>query len=213
MTMVKICGLSESNTMRVAVEAGAEFVGLNFFEKSPRYVTFPQAKELASLARGQAKVVALVVDAHDEMLKRIAEAIRPDYIQAHGSETPERISDIRKLTGIAVIKVIKVADASDIAKAKSFEGLADFILFDAKAAPSQQHALPGGNGLAFDWLLLGKDQGNYMLAGGLNPENVAEAIRVTGAPMVDVASGVESTPGIKDAVKIRKFIEAAKAAS
>ncbi len=212
MTKVKICGLTSTDTMQAALDAGVDFVGLNFFEKSPRYVTIQQAKELAGLARGRARIVALVVDAHDEMLARIAEAVRPDYIQAHGSETPERIAEIRKRTGIPVIKVIKVADATDIAKAKAFEAKADFVMFDAKAPPSLHNALPGGNGVAFDWSLLSKDLGGFMLAGGLTPDNVAEAIRATGAPMVDVASGVESTPGIKDAAKIRKFIEQAKSA-
>ncbi len=212
MTKIKICGLSSADTMQVALDAGVDFVGLNFYEKSPRFVSFQQAKELASLARGKAKIVALVVDAHDEMLRRIAEVVRPDFIQAHGSETPDRISEIRKLTGIAVVKVIKVAVAEDLARAKAFEGSTDFIMFDAKAPPSLENALPGGNGVAFDWSLLDKNQKGYMLAGGLNPENVADAIRATGAPMVDVASGVESSPGIKDAGKIRKFIEAAKAA-
>jgi phosphoribosylanthranilate isomerase len=211
MTKVKICGLSETETMRVALDAGADMVGLVFFEKSPRNVSIQQAKELAGLARGRAKIVALVVDAHDEMVKRIAETVRPDFFQAHGSETPERVREIKLLTGIPVIKVIKVADASDVMSAKDYHGSADMILFDAKASDKAEGALPGGNGLAFDWSLLGKDNALFALAGGLNPSNVAQAIHLTSAPIVDVSSGVETVPGIKDAKLIRKFIEAAKA--
>jgi phosphoribosylanthranilate isomerase len=199
--------------MIAALDAGADMVGLMFFEKSPRYVTLQQAKEIASLARGKAKIVTVTVDAHDELLLRISEAVRPDFIQAHGGETPERVAEIKKLTGTNVIKVLSVASVDDIAKAASYSGVADLLMFDAKAPKTLTDALPGGNGIAFDWTLLGKDHGGFMLAGGLNPDNVAEAIRITGAPIVDVSSGVESTPGIKDAAKIRKFIEAAKAAS
>jgi phosphoribosylanthranilate isomerase len=212
MTAVKICGLSSAETMKAALDAGADMVGLVFFEKSPRNVSFQDAKELAGAARGKARIVALVVDAHDEMLKRVSEVIRPDLIQAHGSETPERIADIKVLTKIPVIKAIKVATAADIAKAKAYDGIAEMMLYDAKAPETLKDALPGGNGLAFEWSLLGKDAGMYILAGGLTPDNVAEAISLTGAPVVDVSSGVESAPGIKDASKIRKFIEAAKSA-
>ncbi len=212
MTLVKICGLSSADTMQAALDAGADMVGLVFFEKSPRNVSFQQANELAGIARGKARIVALVVDAHDEMLRRISEVVRPDFFQAHGSETPQRIAEIKKLTGAGVIKAIKVAEAADIAKARAYDGFADLILYDAKAPETLKDALPGGNGLAFDWSLMGKDQSGYILAGGLNPHNIADAIHATGAPMVDVSSGVESSPGIKDAARIRKFIEAAKAA-
>ncbi len=208
MTQVKICGLSSADTMQAALDAGADMVGLVFFEKSPRNVSFQQANELAGIARGKARIVALVVDAHDEMLRRIAEVVRPDFIQAHGKETPERVSDIKKLTGAGVIKAINVGSTEDIARAATYAGVADLVMFDAKPTAT----LPGGTGHTFDWSLLKNAPHPYILAGGLNPGNVAEAILTTGAPIVDVSSGVESTPGIKDAGRIRKFIEAARAA-
>ena len=209
MTQVKICGLSTAETMQAALDAGAEMVGLNFFPKSPRYVSFEQAARLADQARGKTKIVALFVDASDGLLKSIVNATRPDYLQAHGSETPERIAEISKLFGVPVIKVIKVKEAADVAQAKAFKDVADLILFDAKAP---EELLPGGNGLSFDWnLLKGKDE-MFMLSGGLTPDNVAEAIRLTRAPIVDVSSGVETLPGKKDIALIRKFIERAKSA-
>ncbi len=209
MTKVKICGLSEAGSLKAAIEAGADMVGLMFFEKSPRYVSLADAKQLADLARGKAKVVAVAVDPHDELVKRIAEAVRPDFIQLHGDETPERVAEIKALTRVGMIKVIKVAEASDVTKAKGYAA-ADLIMYDTKAPKTLKDSLPGGNGLAFDWSLLGQNLRDYMLAGGLTPDNVAEAIRVTGAPIVDVSSGVESTPGVKDEARIRKFIEQAK---
>ena len=208
---VKICGLSTPESVEAAVAAGADLIGLVFFPKSPRNVTLEQAAQLAALARGKAKIVALVVDADDRLLADIAGHVRPDFIQAHGSETPERVAEIERLTGKPVIKAIRVRDAGDIAAAAAFSTVASLILYDAKAPETLGSALPGGNGHAFDWgLLEGESRPAFMLAGGLTPENVAEAIRVTGAPMVDVSSGVESAPGLKDEALIRKFIEAAK---
>ena len=210
---VKICGLSTPETVDAAVEAGADLIGLVFFPKSPRDVTIPQAAPLASRARGEAKVVALVVDADDALLSDIASTVQPDLIQAHGGETPERVAEIARLTGKPVIKAIRVKDDADIASAAQFSEAASLILYDAKAPETLGSALPGGNGHAFDWgLLEGEKRPAFMLAGGLTPANVAEAIRVTGAPVVDVSSGVESAPGVKDIGLIRKFIEAAKAA-
>ena len=211
---VKICGLSTPETLDAAVAAGADFIGLVFFPKSPRNVSLEQAAALADRARGRAKIVVLVVDADDALLKAIAENVRPDFIQAHGAETPERVEEIERLTGCPVIKAIRVRDETDIAAAAGFSQAASLILYDAKAPETLGSALPGGNGHAFDWgLLEGERRPAFMLAGGLNPENVAEAIRVTGAPIVDVSSGVESAPGIKDLGLIRKFVEAAKRAS
>ena len=208
---VKICGLSTPESVEAAVAAGADLIGLVFFPKSPRNVTLEQAAQLAALARGKAKIVALVVDADDRLLADIAGHVRPDFIQAHGSETPERVAEIERLTGKPVIKAIRVRDSGDIAAAAAFSTVASLILYDAKAPETLGSALPGGNGHAFDWgLLEGESRPAFMLAGGLTPENVAEAIRVTGAPMVDVSSGVESAPGLKDEALIRKFIEAAK---
>ena len=211
MAKVKICGLSEPVTMKAALDAGADMVGLVFFAKSPRNVNVEQAAALAKMAKGKADVVALVVDADDKLLELITKRVRPDYFQAHGNETPARVSEIAKLTGIKVIKAIAVREAADVAKASGYDGKAALILFDAKAPETLKDALPGGNGISFDWNLLSSVQGEFMLSGGLTPENVAESIRVTGAPILDVSSGVESAPGIKDAGLIRKFIEQAKA--
>lgn len=210
---VKICGLSTPETLDAAIAAGADLVGFVFFPKSPRNVTLEQAAALAARARGKAKIVTLVVDADDALLAAIAREVQPDLVQAHGSESPERIAEIARLTGRPVIKAIRVKDDADIAAAADFSTVASLILYDAKAPETLGNALPGGNGHAFDWgLLEGERRPAFMLAGGLTPENVAEAIRVTGAPVVDVSSGVESAPGIKDIGLIRKFIEAAKSA-
>ena len=210
---VKICGLSTPETVDAAVAAGADLVGFVFFPRSPRNVSLEQAAALAARARGKAKIVTLVVDPDDALLSSIAARVDPDLIQAHGSETPARVAEIARLTGKPVIKAIRVKDDADIAAAADFSTVASLILYDAKAPETLGNALPGGNGHAFDWgLLEGEKRPAFMLAGGLTPENVAEAIRVTGAPVVDVSSGVESAPGIKDIGLIRKFIEAAKAA-
>lgn len=208
---VKICGLSTPETLEAAIAAGAGFVGFVFYTKSPRNVSLEQAAKLAGLARGRAKIVVLTVDADDALLTSIVSHVNPDLIQAHGSETPQRIAAIGALTGKPVMKAIRVKDDSDIAAALDYSSVASLILYDAKAPETLHHALPGGNGHAFDWSLLeGGKRPAFMLAGGLNPENVAEAIRRTGAPIVDVSSGVESSPGVKDIGLIRKFIEAAK---
>ena len=210
---VKICGLSTPETMDAALAAGADFVGLVFFPDSPRHVSLSQAAALADRARGRARIVTLIVDAGDASVTAINRAVGPDFFQAHGDETPERVAAIQALTGKPVIKAIKVRDAADIARASAYAGKAAMILYDAKAPQGQAGALPGGMGLAFDWPLLANTPGIYMLGGGLTPVNVAEAIRVSGAAMVDVSSGVESAPGVKDVALIRKFIEAAKGAS
>jgi len=209
MTQVKICGLSTAETMQAALDFGADMVGLVFYPRSPRNVSMEQAAALAAQARGKAKIVALVVDADDALLKSIVNAVRPDYLQLHGSETPERVGEIATTFNTAIIKAIKVKEAADVAKAKVFKDVADLVLFDAKAP---EELLPGGNGLSFDWNLLKGKGGLFMLSGGLTPDNVAEAIRLTRAPIVDVSSGVESLPGKKDISLIRKFIERAKSA-
>jgi phosphoribosylanthranilate isomerase len=209
MTKVKICGLSTPETLQAALEAGADFVGLVFFPKSPRHVSFDKAAALSAQAKTRAKIVALTVDADDALLAAIMKAAKPDYIQAHGAETPKRIEEIKRQTGAGVIKVIKVKEAGDVALARDYRDVADLIMFEPKAP---EGLLPGGNGIAFDWNLLKGKDGQFMLAGGLNPDNVTQAIRLTHAPIVDVSSGVETTPGQKDLGLIRKFIEAAKAA-
>ena len=209
MTKVKICGLSTAETMDAALEAGADLVGLMFFAKSPRNVSVRQAAELAQRARGRALIVTVTVNADDALLRAIADNVQPHFIQAHGEETPERLSEIERLTGARAYKVLKVRSAEQVAQAANYAA-SPFVMFDA--APPEGAALPGGNGLAFDWTVLAHAPRPFMLAGGLNPENVAEAVRVTGADMVDVSSGVESAPGVKDITRIRKFIEAAKQA-
>lgn len=214
MVDVKICGLSTLESVDAAIDAGADLVGFVFYPRSPRHVSFPLAKKLAARARGRAKIVALVVDADDAAIQEIDNIVAPDMYQAHGAETPQRVQEITALTGKPVIKAIKVGVIADIAQATAYAGKASLILYDAKAPETLVNALPGGNGIAFDWNLLGSSQQSegFILSGGLNPDNVAKAIRVTGAPIVDVSSGVESAPGIKDLSLIRKFIEAAKAA-
>ena len=198
--------------MQAALDAGADYVGLVFFESSPRNVSIEQAAELADMASERAKVVVLLVDPGDGMVDRIMPYIAPDILQLHGSETPARVAEIKRRTGAIVMKVIKVETAADAARALDYAGVADLILFDAKAPKGS--VLPGGNGLTFDWSVLDdvKDKVPYMLSGGLTPANVAEAIRLTGARRVDVSSGVESSPGEKDADLIRAFIANARAA-
>lgn len=210
---VKICGLSTPETIEGSIAAGADYIGLNFYPPSPRYVPLERAAELASIARGRVKIVALVVDAPDDLLQEIVAKTDPDFIQAHGGESPQRVGEISRLTGKPVIKAIRVRDAADIAAAADFAHVASLILYDSRAPETLSNALPGGNGHAFDWgLLEASRRPAFMLAGGLTRENVAEAIRVTGAPAVDLSSGVESAPGVKDIGLIQEFIEAAKAA-
>jgi phosphoribosylanthranilate isomerase len=206
MVDVKICGLSTLESVDAAINAGADLVGFVFYPRSPRHVSFPLAKKLAAQARGRAKIVALVVDADDAALQEIDNIVAP--------ETPQRVQEMTALTGKPVIKAIKVGVIADIAQAAAYAGKASLILYDAKAPETLVNALPGGNGIAFDWNLLGSasQSEGFILSGGLTPENVARAIHVTGAPIVDVSSGVESAPGTKDLSLIRKFIEAAKAA-
>lgn len=212
MVKIKICGLSTLEAVETSIEAGASFIGLVFYAKSPRNVSLEVAKELADRARGRVKIVALIVDADDAALQSINNAVGPDYFQAHGSEAPQRVMEIQQFTGKPVIKAIKVAEASDVLQAANYEGKAALILYDAKAPETLLNALPGGNGIAFDWNLLANSR-DFMLSGGLNPDNVASAIKATGAPIVDVSSGVEAAPGEKDLTLIRKFIEQALAAS
>lgn len=210
---VKICGLSTAETLAAAVDGGADFVGFVFYGPSPRNLTPQAASLLAAAVPATVGKVALVVDADDDLLDRIVAAVSPAYIQAHGSETPERIAAIRSRLGIPVIKAVKLRESADLALADAYEGVADMILFDARAAGDAVDALPGGNGMAFDWSLLAgrRSQAPFMLSGGLDADNVASAIRMTGAACVDVSSGVESRPGVKDGGKIRRFLSVAKA--
>jgi phosphoribosylanthranilate isomerase len=211
---IKICGLSRPDMLDAALDAGAAYVGLVFYEPSPRNVTLEQAQALAEQARGRAAIVALTVDAPDALLRDIARRVRPDFLQAHGGETPERVREMSELTGLPVIKAIKVRESRDVSRAGDYAGVAAMVLFDARAPEALADALPGGNGIAFDWTLLNGENGGtrFMLSGGLDCSNIADAIRITGAPAVDVSSGVERAPGVKDAELIRKFIETARAA-
>jgi phosphoribosylanthranilate isomerase len=212
-TKVKICGLSTEATLEAALAGGADYVGLVFFAPSPRNITPAVAAGLAAMARGRARIVALMVDPDDALIESVVAAAAPDLLQLHGAETPERIADIRRRWGTLVMKAIKVETAEDAQAALAYQASADLILFDAR--PPADATRPGGNGAPFDWrALLGvKDRVPYMLSGGLTADNVAEAIRVTGAAIVDVSSGVEAQPGIKDPVLIRRFLEAAKGAA
>ncbi len=207
---VKICGLRTAVDVSAAVAAGARYLGFVFFPKSPRHLDIQQARDLAiEVAPGVAKV-ALVVNATDAELDAICAAVPLDMLQLHGSESPARVAEIRARYGLPVMKAVGVAEAGDLPKIAGYEAVADQILLDAKAPKGA--ALPGGNGLAFDWRLIADRQWTkpWMLAGGLTPENVAEAIRLTGARQVDVSSGVESAPGVKDADLIRAFLNAAR---
>ena len=205
---VKICGLSTAESVATAVGAGAAYVGFVFFPKSPRNVSPETAAALAvDVPPGVAKV-GLTVDPDDDLLDRIAATVPLDMIQLHGSETPERVTEIRTRTGLPVMKAIGIADRADLAKIDLYAPVADQILIDAK--PPTDGELPGGNGLSFDWRLIQSRRWPvpWMLAGGLTPENVAEAIALTGARQVDVSSGVESAPGVKDPDRIRAFLKA-----
>lgn len=207
----KICGLKTREDIAIAAEAGAAYVGLNFFSKSPRSVSIAQAAVLASEAPLGIAKVGLVVNASDAELDAITGAVPLDMLQLHGSESAERVAEVKARYGLPVMKVIGVAEAADLAPVDHYSQVADQIMVDAKAPKGA--VLPGGNGISFDWsLLAGKKywQAPWMLAGGLTPENVAEAIRKTGARQVDVASGVESAPGVKDADLMRAFVAATR---
>lgn len=205
---VKICGLTRPEHVRAAVEAGARYIGVVFFPKSPRNVDISTAAELAlEVPPGVAKV-ALVVNPDDALLDEITAAVPIDMIQLHGSESPERVAEIRARTGLPVMKAVGIAGEDDLALLDAYMPVADQILVDAK--PPKDADVPGGMGVPFDWrLIAGRHWGKpWMLAGGLTPENVGLAVKLTGARQVDVSSGVESAPGEKDADLIRAFIEA-----
>ncbi len=209
---VKICGVRTPADMAAVVAAGAAYAGLNFFPKSPRFVSPDAARAVAFAAPEGLCKVALVVDADDATLDAITGAVPIDMLQLHGQESPARVDEVRARYGLPVMKVIGVAGEADLAPLLDYALVADQILIDAKAP--KDAVLPGGNGLTFDWrLLVGRKWLKpWMLAGGLTPDNVAQAVRLTGALQVDVASGVESAPGIKDAGRIHAFVEAAQGA-
>ena len=209
--LVKICGLSTRETLDAALVAGADMVGFVFFPPSPRHLGLEAARELGRHAKGRAAKVALTVDADDATLENIVETLRPDLLQLHGKETTARVRDIKAKFGLPVMKVIAVETSADLAALPGYASVADCILFDARAPKGATR--PGGLGAVFDWQGLGGLELKlpYMVSGGLTAENVAEAVRVTRAGGVDVSSGVESAPGIKDPEMIRTFIRAARA--
>lgn len=207
-TRVKICGLTTRETVLAAAEAGAAYVGLNFFPPSPRYLEVETARDLAvDVPLGVAKV-ALTVDADEAFLDRIVETVPVDMLQLQGGETPERVAEIRERYGLPVMKAVGIGSEADLAALDLFGEVADQLLVDAKPAPDAD--LPGGNGVPFDWRLIAGRRWTtpWMLAGGLTPANVAEAVALTGVRQVDVSSGVESAPGVKDVGLIREFIRA-----
>lgn len=210
MTAIKICGLTTPETLNAALDAGADFVGAVVFPKSPRHMAPDQAAKLFEQARGRAKIVAVTVDADDALLDQIARTLRPDFIQLHGSETPARAERVRAVTGAGVIKALPIRHGDDFAGADEWDYHADHLMFDAK--PPEGSVLPGGVGHSFDWTLLADRafRHPWFLAGGLDPDNVGEALMISGAPMVDVSSGVESAPGVKDAGRIAAFIQTAR---
>jgi len=210
-TRVKICGLRDVAAVQAAVNAGAAYVGLVFFPKSPRNVTIAEAAALALAVPAGVAKVALVVDADDALLDEITAHVAIDILQLHGHETPERVAEIRARYGLPVMKAVGVADESDLADLDTYARVADQILVDAK--PPKDADLPGGNGLSFDWRLIAGRRWPvpWMLAGGLTPDTVGEAIALTGATQGDVSSGVESAPGVKDPALMAAFCAAARA--
>lgn len=208
-TRAKICGLTTRETIMAAADAGAAYVGLNFFPPSPRFLDVERAVDLALCVPPGIAKVALTVDAEDAVLDQIVNTVPLDFLQLQGSETPDRVQKLRSRFGLPVMKAVGIASADDLPLLDAFEAVADQLLVDAK--PPKDAVLPGGNGVAFDWRLIANRrwQKPWLLAGGLTPDNVAEAISLTGARQVDVSSGVETAPGVKDPDLIRAFVTAA----
>ncbi len=211
--IVKVCGLSTDATLEAALAAGADMVGFVFFPPSPRHLALDRARDLAGQARGRAQTVALTVDADDAELDAIVEAMSPDRLQLHGRETPERAAALRHRYGVRITKALGVAVAADLDALARYADVADGVLLDAK--PRRDATRPGGNARAFDWGLLAgaRIETPWMLSGGLDADNIAAALRATGATGVDVSSGVESAPGVKDVGKIAAFVRRARAAA
>lgn len=211
--IVKICGLSTAEALDVALEVGADMVGFVFFAPSPRHLTFERAHALASRVLERAQKVALTVDADDALLDAVVEALQPDMLQLHGAESPARVEAVRRMFGLPVMKALPISAKSDLDGIVRYAGIADRLLFDARAP--REATRPGGLGRPFDWHLLENlDPGvPFMLSGGLDADNVGEALHITRAPGVDVSSGVERAPGEKDPDKIRAFVRAARVAA
>ncbi len=210
MTEVKICGLTTPDTLDAALDHGAAFVGAVVFPKSPRHIGVLHAATLFERARARAKIVAVTVDADDALLTEIALILKPDLVQLHGSETPEQAVNARRMTGAGIIKALPVSTPADLEAAVLWEDVTDHLMFDAR--PPEGSDLPGGVGARFDWTMM---QGRtyrhpWFLAGGLSPQNAAQAAAISGAPMLDVSSGVESAPGVKDSARIAAFLDAVR---
>ena len=210
---VKICGLSTPETLDAALDAGADMVGFVFFPPSPRHLQFDLARALGERVRGRAQKVALTVDADDAFLQSIVEALRPDIVQLHGSESVAQIAAIRRKFGLPVMKAVPIAVKDDLERIATYAAVADRLLFDARAP--REATRPGGLGNTFDWHLLKDVQSRvpFMLSGGLDAGNVGEALRITRASGIDVSSGVERAPGVKDIDKIKAFVRAARSAA
>jgi phosphoribosylanthranilate isomerase len=210
--LAKICGLKTPETVAAAVAGGASLVGFNFYAKSPRSVDPATAKRLAADVPAAVRTVGVIVDESDARIAEILGACELDLLQLHGSETPERVKEIRARFGRPVIKAIPVSVEADLDRAAAYEDVADYLMFDAKPPKSLANALPGGNALSFDWTLLSNRQFQrpWLLAGGLTPDNLIEAVRISGAPMIDVSSGVEDGPGEKNVSKIKAFLDASR---
>ena len=210
--IAKICGLKTPEAVSAAIEGGAGLIGFNFYARSPRATDPANVRRLGALVPSHVKRVGLIVDETDDRIAEILAGCDLDLLQLHGHETPERVTEVRAKFGTQIIKVISVSAAADLAAAARYEPVADYLMFDAKPPKSMIGALPGGNALSFDWTLLsGRSFARpWLLAGGLNPDNLAEAVRVTGAPIVDVASWVEDRPGEKNPSKIKAFLDVAK---
>jgi phosphoribosylanthranilate isomerase len=209
---VKICGLKTPETVAAAVAGGASLIGFNFYGRSPRCVDPATVKRLAASVPAGVRTVGLLVDDSDPRIAEILADCDLDMLQLHGHETPERVSEIRARFGKPVIKAIAVSEAADLERAAAYEPVADYLMFDAKPPKSMANALPGGNALSFDWTLLAGRRFHrpWLLAGGLTPDNLVAAVRISGARMVDVSSGVEDRPGEKNASKIKAFLDASK---
>lgn len=211
-TKVKICGLSTVETLEAACDAGADYVGFAFYEPSPRHISYEQARLLSAAVSEGVRKVALSVNADDATLEQIVTNLAPDILQLVGQESPARVAEIKQRFKLPVLKAIAIETEADIAAIEPYDTIADMILFDAKAPADLKDALPGGNGISFDWKLLDNAaiKGDFMLAGGLNAQNVREAIALTKAAIVDVSSGVETRPGKKDIELISQFIATVK---